>query len=62
MNPKIKIEIIRLVKNSIRKFKFTNKIAVCKLGMTKINELNNAFCDDRLVLEYLQTIETIFEM
>ena len=62
MIPEIKSELIRLVKNSITKFKFTNKVEVCKLGMTKINELNNAFCDDRLVLEYLQIIDNIFEM
>ena len=58
----MKKELIRLVKNSIKQFKFTNQIAVCKLGMTKINELNNAFCDDKLVLEYLQSVETVFDL
>ena len=73
MQPEIKNELIRLVKNSLKQFKFSNQIEsrsvsryfvteICKLTIIKINDLNKAFCDDKIVLEYLHSIETVFDI
>ena len=65
MNPETKLELIRITNNSIKLLNTTqiqDKMNICKLCMIKYDELNQCYCNDLIILGFLQTIKTIFEI